>query len=207
MRASSGSLSYRHSLFVSTGTIVHDHKKTNQERNGTCSKLQEKGERQTDPEGSVGSGSEEMTRTGVVFQRSTRSGAHVATSSEHYSTGSRFESGELNRRCYLGSCICETVSEFAVASPSPMKHAPHALTKLHTKETKCQSGDALNSSFLAELLPPLLTEGSCSDLSYLHSLYDRSFSTVVEGWEAGAADPCCRMNHTDPHEAQNARNA
>ena len=88
-----------------------------------------------------------------------------------------------------------------------MMHVPHALTKRHTNETGCQSEVALNSFFVAELVTPLLIEGSYSDLSQIHSFDGGNSSIVVEGCETGATDACCRMNQTDPHEPQNARNA
>ena len=80
-----------------------------------------------------------------------------------------------------------------------MMSAPHALMNLHTNETGCQSGQsevALNSSFWAEIVTPLLTEDSCPDLSQIHSFDGGTSSVVAEGWDTCSTNVCCRLNQT-----------
>ena len=140
-----------------------------------------------------------------------------STGCQRYIPKTELESGEFVRECFLGSCIHVAASAggrgpathdaspplllLLPPSPSPpMMHAPHALTNAHTNETGCQSEVGLNSSFLAELVTPLLTEGPYSDLSQIHSFDGENSLVVVEGWETGASDACCRMIQPDPHE-------
>ena len=87
------------------------------------------------------------------------------------------------------------------------RHAPQALTKPHTIETGCQTGEELHSSDLAKPAQSSRFASSFSQLSQTHWHGPAKSSLVCEAWETGATGQCCRMNQTAPQEAQNARKA
>ena len=71
------------------------------------------------------------------------------------------------------------------ASP-PMMHAPHAVTKLHTHETGCESEASFSSSGFGRTRDTAVDRRFIySDLSQIHSFDDGISSVVVESWETG----------------------
>ena len=93
----------------------------------------------------------------------------------------------------------------ARAATKTSVHAPQPVPNLSTKTRWDSILEDCRTPFLKELARPLPIEGSCSELSQLHS-FDREDSTIdSEGWEVGATNRCCKVKHIAPSDDQDTR--